>query len=50
MHTLDERPSIFIRDKPMLFSERLHKDNDRRGSVEKVFVVVIIKGLGAKTN
>jgi hypothetical protein len=34
--TLDERPSIFIRDKPILSSERmLHKDYDRKGSVEK---------------
>jgi hypothetical protein len=31
-----QRPSIFIRDKPIFSSERvLHKDNDRKGSVEK---------------
>jgi hypothetical protein len=29
----------------------LHKDNDRKGSVaKKIFLVVILKGLGAKTN
>jgi hypothetical protein len=33
---LDERPSIFIRDKSILSSERmLHKDYDSKGSVEK---------------
>jgi hypothetical protein len=31
-----QRPSIFIRDKPILSSERmLHKDYDRKGSVAK---------------
>jgi hypothetical protein len=35
--TEDERPSIFIRDKPNFSSERvLHKDYDRKGSVEKI--------------
>jgi hypothetical protein len=30
-----QRPSIFIRDKPIFSSERmLHKDYDRKGSVE----------------
>jgi hypothetical protein len=34
--TLDERPGIFIRDKPTFSSERmLHKDYDRKGSVAK---------------
>jgi hypothetical protein len=51
--TLVERPSIFIRDKPIFSSERMvHKDYGRKGSVgrgEKV-VVVRLKGLGAKTN
>jgi hypothetical protein len=35
--TLDERPSIFIRDKPVFSSERmLHKDYYRKSSVEKI--------------
>jgi hypothetical protein len=35
-YTLDEKPSIFIRDKPIFSSERmLHKDYDRKGSVKK---------------
>jgi hypothetical protein len=52
IRTLDERPSIFIRGKPILSSERvLHKDYDRKGSVaKKKSVIVILKGLGAKTN
>jgi hypothetical protein len=34
--TLDERPIIFIRDKPTLWPKRvLHKDYDRNGTVEK---------------
>jgi hypothetical protein len=34
--TLDEIPSIFVRDKPIFSSERmLHKDYYRRSSVEK---------------
>jgi hypothetical protein len=33
---LDERPSMFIKDKPVFSSERmLHKDYDHKGSVEK---------------
>jgi hypothetical protein len=49
--TLDERPCIFIEDKPVLSSERmLHKDYNRRGSVEKKYLVVRLKGLDAKTN
>jgi hypothetical protein len=33
---LDERPSIFIRDKPIFSSERmLHKDYYSKGSVQK---------------
>jgi hypothetical protein len=52
VRTLDRRPSIFIRDKLIFFSERvLHKDYDRNGSVEeKKSLVVSLKGLGAKTN
>jgi hypothetical protein len=49
--TLDERPSIFISDKPIFSSERiLHKDYYRRGSAEKKCLVVGLKGLDAKTN
>ena len=50
IYTLVERPSIFIRDKPIFSSERLlHKDYDRKGSVVKeIFLVVILKGLGPK--
>jgi hypothetical protein len=34
--TLDERPGIFIRGKPIFSSEKmLHKDYYRRSSVEK---------------
>jgi hypothetical protein len=48
--TLDERPSIFIKDKPIFSSERiLHKDYYRRSSAEKNLVVGL-KGLDAKTN
>jgi hypothetical protein len=36
MYEMCERPSIFTRDKPIFSSERmLHKDNYRKGSVEK---------------
>jgi hypothetical protein len=36
IRTLGERPSIFIRDKPIFSSERgLHKDYGHKGSVEK---------------
>jgi hypothetical protein len=49
--TTDERASIFIRDKPIFLSEMLHKDYDRKGSVEKnKSLVTSLKGLGAKTN
>jgi hypothetical protein len=50
---LDERPSIFIRDKHIFSSERmLHKDYDHKGSVEKEkkSLVVTLKGFFAKTN
>jgi hypothetical protein len=44
--------SLFIRDKPILSSEKiLHKDYDRKGSVaKKKSLVVILKDLGAKTD
>jgi hypothetical protein len=49
--TLDEIPSIVVRDKPIFSSERmLHKDYYRRGSVEKKNLVVGLKGFDAKTN
>jgi hypothetical protein len=45
------KPWPVISDKPILSSERmLHKDNGRKGSVEKKSLVVILKGLRAKTN
>jgi hypothetical protein len=47
--TLDERPSIYIRDKPIFLSERmLHKDYEWKGSVEKK--TVSLEGPDAKTN
>jgi hypothetical protein len=37
IQALEERPSIFIRDKPIFSSERvLHEDYYRKGSVEKI--------------
>jgi hypothetical protein len=42
---------MFIRDKPIFSSERMsHKDCNRNGSVGKKILVVILKGLEAKTN
>jgi hypothetical protein len=36
----------------LIFSSEwmLHKDYDHMGSVEKTFLNVVLKGLGAKTN
>jgi hypothetical protein len=49
--SLDEKPSVFIRDKPIFSSERtLHKDYNRKGSVEEKSVVVDLKRPDAKTN
>jgi hypothetical protein len=49
--TLDERPSIFIGDKPIFSLETmLHKDYYLKGSVEKKSLVVSLKGLEAKMN
>jgi hypothetical protein len=43
------RPSIFIRNKPIFSSVRmLHKDYDRKGSVDKKSLVVSLKGLDAR--
>jgi hypothetical protein len=50
MRILDERPSIYMRDNPISSSERmLHKDYDRKRSVEKS-LVVSLEGLDAKMN
>jgi hypothetical protein len=49
--TLDEKPGIFIRDKPIFSSERmLHKGYYHKSSVEKKSLVVGLKGPGAKIN
>jgi hypothetical protein len=51
MCTLDERSSIFIRDKSIFSSERmLNMGYYRKGSVEKKSLVVGLKGLDTKTN
>jgi hypothetical protein len=49
---LDERSSIFIRDKHIFSSEKtMHKNYYRKGSVEKKKpLAVSLKGLDAKTN
>jgi hypothetical protein len=51
-YSLDERPTIFRRDKPIFSSERMfHKDYYRRISVKKKKSLVVgLKGLDAKTN
>jgi hypothetical protein len=42
---------MFIRDKSILSAERmLHKGYDRKGSVAKKTVVVILKRLATNTN
>jgi hypothetical protein len=49
--TLDERPSIFIRDKPIFSSERmLRKNYDRRVQLQKKSLVVSLKRIGANMN
>jgi hypothetical protein len=52
--TLDEKPSIFIRDKHIFSSERmLHKDYNRKssdGKKKKKSLVTGLKGPAAKTN
>jgi hypothetical protein len=46
-----QRPSIFIRDRPIFSSERmLHKDYDRKGSVAKKKLWSRASRLGAKMN
>jgi hypothetical protein len=38
-------------DRPILLLERmLHKDYDRKGSIKNKLLVVVLKGLDAKTN
>jgi hypothetical protein len=45
------RPSIFIRDKHILSSERvLHKGYYHKCSLEKYILAVSLKGLGIKTD
>jgi hypothetical protein len=49
--TLVEKPSIFIRDKPIFSSKRmLHKDYYRKSSVGKISPVVGLKGPDIKAN
>jgi hypothetical protein len=50
IRTLDERPSILIRDNPIFSSERmLHKDYYRKSSVEKKkYLVVSLKEFDVK--
>jgi hypothetical protein len=44
-------PAAIVNDKLILSSERmLHKDYDRRCSIEKIILAVSLKGLGAETN
>jgi hypothetical protein len=51
MSTFEKRPSIFIKEIPILSSERmLHKDYESKGSVVKKSLVMILKGLVTKTN
>jgi hypothetical protein len=51
IRALDERPSIFIKDKPILSSDKmLHKDCYRKISVGKTSLVVSLEGLDAKKN
>jgi hypothetical protein len=46
-----ERRSLFIRDKPVLSSEKmLQKYSYRKGSVAKKSLAVILKGHDAKMN
>jgi hypothetical protein len=50
-YTLDEKPSILKRDKPIFSSERmLDKDYCRKSSVGKTSLVMGLKEPDAKTN
>jgi hypothetical protein len=45
------RSAVIVNDRLILSSERmLHKDYDRKCSIEKNILAVSLKGLGAKTN
>jgi hypothetical protein len=48
-YTLDERPSIFIRDKPIFSSERILQRTVTARVQLKKNVVMNLKGLDAKT-
>jgi hypothetical protein len=51
MNTWRKAKHIHKRDKPIFSSERmLHKEYYPEGLVEKLSLVVSLKGLGAKTN
>jgi hypothetical protein len=44
-------PAATVNDRPILSSDRmLHKDYDRKCSIEEKKLAVSLKGLGAKTN
>jgi hypothetical protein len=47
-YTLDEKPSIFIIEKPILSSERMLRKE--KVQLKKRSLFVSLKGLGAKTN
>jgi hypothetical protein len=47
--TLDERPGIFIRDKPIISSEREYYILPQEFNWGKKFLVVGLKGPGTKT-
>jgi hypothetical protein len=45
------RPAAIVNDNPILSDERmLHKNYNRKCSIEKKLLAVNLKGLGAKTN
>jgi hypothetical protein len=51
LHRLDEKPSTFIRDKPIFSSgTMLHKDYYRKSSFWEKSLLMGLKGLVAKTN
>jgi hypothetical protein len=49
IHLTKAKRSLFVRDKPILSSERmLDKDSGRKGSFQKKSLVVISKGLAPR--
>jgi hypothetical protein len=44
------RPAAIVKGRPILSSEMLHEDYDRRCSVDKEMLVVSLEGFGAKAN